>query len=123
MCRCLKGLVNGHDKISISWHLRKGDRSREITFTANHCMPHASVCAVTQPCPTLCDPMDYCPPGFSSLGFSRQGDWSGLPFPPPGDLLHPTIEPASPVSPALQADSLPPSCRRSLATCYTCGFI
>ena len=27
-----------------------------------------------------------------SMGFSRQEDWSGLPFPPPGDLLNPEIE-------------------------------
>ena len=33
--------------------------------------------------------------------------WSGLPFPLPGDLPDPGIEPASPVSSALQADSLP----------------
>ena len=36
-----------------------------------------------------------------STGFSRQEYWSGLPFPPPGDLPDPGIEPASPVSPAL----------------------
>ena len=42
-----------------------------------------------------------------SMGFSRQEYWSGLPFPPPGDLPNPGIKPASPVSPALQADSLP----------------
>ena len=38
------------------------------------------------------------------MGFSRQEYWSGLPFPPPGDLPHPEIKPASP---ALQADALP----------------
>ena len=37
-----------------------------------------------------------------SVGFSRQEYWSGLPFPSPGDLPHPGIEPRSP---ALQADS------------------
>ena len=37
----------------------------------------------------------------------RQEYWSGLPFPPPGDLPKPVIKPMSPVSPALQADSLP----------------
>ena len=37
-----------------------------------------------------------------SMGFSRQGYWSGLPFPSPGDLPYPGIEPRS----ALQADSL-----------------
>ena len=39
-----------------------------------------------------------------SMGFSRQGYWSGLPFPFPGDLPDPGIEPKSP---AFQADSLP----------------
>ena len=39
-----------------------------------------------------------------SMGFSRQGYWSGLPFPPPGDLPNPGIEPESP---ALQAGSFP----------------
>ena len=36
-----------------------------------------------------------------SVGFSRQGFWSGLPFPSPGDLPHPGIKPASLTSPAL----------------------
>jgi len=40
------------------------------------------------------------------MGFSRQEYWSGLPLPPPGDLPSPGIKPASPVSLALQADSL-----------------
>ena len=39
-----------------------------------------------------------------SVGFSRQEYWSGLPFPSPGDLLNPGVEPGSP---ALKADSLP----------------
>ena len=38
-----------------------------------------------------------------SMGFSRQGYWSGLPFPSPGDLPNPGIEPWSP---AFQADTL-----------------
>ena len=36
-----------------------------------------------------------------SMEFSRQEYWSGLPFPVPGDLLDPGIEPASLVSPVL----------------------
>ena len=36
-----------------------------------------------------------------SMGFSQQEDWSGLPFPPAGDLPDPGIEPASLTSPAL----------------------
>ena len=38
-----------------------------------------------------------------SMGFSRQEYWSGLPFPSPGDLLDPGIEPRSL---ALQAEAL-----------------
>ena len=41
-----------------------------------------------------------------SMGFSRQEYWSGLSCPSPGDLPDPGMEPASPVSPALQAYSL-----------------
>ena len=36
-----------------------------------------------------------------SMGFPKQGPWSGLPFPSPGDLPHPGMEPSSPVSSAL----------------------
>ena len=39
-----------------------------------------------------------------SMEFSRQEYWSGLPFPSPGDLPDPGIEPRSPI---LQADTLP----------------
>ena len=49
---------------------------------------------VVQPCPTLCDPME----------FSRPEYWSGQLFPSPGDLPNPGIEPRSPI---LQEDSLP----------------
>ena len=38
-----------------------------------------------------------------SMGFSRQEYWSGLPFPSPGDLPDPGIEPGSP---ALQENAL-----------------
>ena len=53
-----------------------------------------------------------------SVGFSRQEYCSGSLFPSPEDLPNPGIEPASPVSPALQVDSLPtePSGKSSLKT-------
>ena len=54
---------------------------------------------VTQSCLTLCDPMDYTVHGILQAEY-----WSGQPFPSPGDLPNPGIEPRSPV---LQADSLP----------------
>ena len=40
---------------------------------------------------------------YPSAGFSRKEYWSGLPFPSPGDLPDPGIEPGSP---ALEADPL-----------------
>ena len=36
-----------------------------------------------------------------SVKFSRQEYWNGLPYPPPGDLPDPGMEPKSPMSPAL----------------------
>ena len=50
-------------------------------------------------------PMDCSLPSSSVHGiFSKQEYWSGLPFPSPGGLPNPGIEPRSP---SLQADSLP----------------
>ena len=41
------------------------------------------------------------------MGFFRQKYWRGLPFPPPGHLTDPGVEPTSPMSPASQVDALP----------------
>ena len=57
--------------------------------------------------------MDCSPQGSSVHGISWQEYWSGLPFPPAGDLLNTGIEPASPVSPALQVGTLLLSHQRS----------
>ena len=63
---------------------------------------------ITKSCPTLVvTPWTVAPQAPLLMGFSRQEYWSGLPCLPPGDLPNPEIEPVSPVSPALQADSLP----------------
>ena len=52
--------------------------------------------------PTLCNAMDCIARQASlAVGFSSQESWSGLPFPSPGDLPNPGIEPRSPLSPAL----------------------
>ena len=56
--------------------------------------------------PTLCDPMDCSASGSSAHVIFQQEYWRGLPFPDPGDLPDPGIEPVSSASPALQADSL-----------------
>ena len=58
---------------------------------------HESESEVTQSYLPFCDPhglyVAYQSP--LSMGFSRQEYWSGLPFPPPGDLPNPGIEPGS----------------------------
>ena len=59
---------------------------------------------VTKSCPTLATPWTRACQVPLSMGFSRQEYQSGLPFPSPGHLPNPGIEPRSP---ALQADSLP----------------
>ena len=58
-------------------------------------------------CPTL-RPID-CSLPVSSVEFPRQEYWSGLPFPPPEDLLDPGIKPSSLISPALGRRVLPRS--------------
>ena len=58
---------------------------------------------VAQSCPTLCDPVDCSFQAPPSMEFSRQENWSGLPFPSPGDLPDPRIKPGSL---ALEADAL-----------------
>ena len=50
------------------------------------------------------------------MQFSRQEDWSGVPFPCPGDLPNPGIKL---VSPTLQADSLPLSHNFELGQDYS----
>ena len=64
------------------------------------------VCSVAQSCPTLGTPWTVALQAPLSMGY-----WSGLPFPPPGDLLDPGIKS---LSTAWQAASLPLSHLRSL---------
>ena len=74
----------------------------------------------------LCYPME---PGVAhqaplSMELSKQEYWSGLPFPPPGDLSNPGIKATCPVGLTLQADSLPLSYWRSPYVCmYTHMYI
>ena len=59
---------------------------------------------ITKSCLTLSTPWTVACQAPLSMEFSRQEYWGGLPFPSPGDLPNPGIEPGFP---ALQADSLP----------------
>ena len=55
---------------------------------------------------TIWAPMDCSLPDSSVHGILLEEYWSRLPFPPPGDLPDPGIEPRSPASPALQENAL-----------------
>ena len=63
------------------------------------------MCSVAQWCLSLGNPMDCiaCQTPLS-MGFLRQGYWSGLPFLPSGDLPDPGIEPMFPASPTLAGE-------------------
>ena len=61
----------------------------------------------SQSCPTLCDSMGHSCQAPLSMEFFRREASSGLPWPPPGDLLDPGIEPLSPSSPVVAGDCSP----------------
>ena len=67
---------------------------------------HAVHAELLSLCPTLCDLWTVAHEAAPSLGFPRQEYWSGWPFPSPGDLLDPGIEPAPLMSLALASGVL-----------------
>ena len=69
-------------------------------YVCMHAQSHSHVQLFVTPCTVA-----HQPP--LSMGLSWQEYWSGLPFPSPGDLPDPGIEPTPPAVPALQVDSLP----------------
>ena len=86
------------NKYSCKWRLICSDLSLEanaVTYRGMHIVVCVSVCVLTQWYLTVA-----CQPPLS-MGFPRQEYRSGLPFPSPGELPDPGIEPESPASPAL----------------------
>ena len=59
-----------------------------------HLAPHAPPSRLS-PSHSLCNPVDYSPPGSSVHGILQARRWSRLPFPSPGDLPKSGIEPGS----------------------------
>ena len=76
-------------------------------------------CLVALSCLILCKPLDITLQAPLPMGFFRQEYWSRFLFPSPGDLPDLGIIPKSPVSPALQADSLPTELLGKPIQCYT----
>ena len=97
---CLENSMNGGvwGATTSPWHCKESDTTKWLilccTCVLSRVWLFVTLWAVSSQAPL-------------SVGFSRQEYWSGLPFPSPSDLPKPGIKPASPVSPALQADSLP----------------
>ena len=80
----------GHT-ISIYFQLSKSDKVKSLSHVRLFATPRT---------------IAYQPP--PSMGFSRQECWSGLPFPPPGDLSDPGIEPPCPALAGGFSTSEPP---------------
>ena len=94
-----------------------GSRFIHLIGTEEH---SESESEVAQSCPTLCDPWTVAHQAPPSMGFSRQEYWSGVPFPSPGDLPDPGIEPRSPT---LQADALTSAPPGKLKMCSFYGWV
>ena len=95
-------------------------------YTYTHTHTYVYVCLllcmkvkvlVTQSCLTLCDPMNGRLPGSSVHGIPRWENWSGLPFPSPGDLPDPGMGPGSPSWKADSLQSEPPGKPMCVCVC------
>ena len=92
----------------ISYNLCKyPSSSRKWSISPHPLSMHSSdflskgeACGLSHVRPTV-TPQTVAHQALLSMKFSRQEYWSGLPFPPPGDLPHPGMEPTSLVSPVL----------------------
>ena len=103
-----KGLyVFGLLPIQTCFSLNFEPRSQTVSSASHgHIYPQANAftlqgsvnaCSITQSCPTLCDLMECSPPGSSIHGISPgKNTGVGWPFPSPGDLPNPAVEPGFP---------------------------
>ena len=82
------------DRFFTIWAIREAQRKPKKDWSEVKSLSHVQLFAT---------PWTVAHQAPRSMGFSRQEYWSGLPFPSPGDLTDPGIEPGSP---AVQADTL-----------------
>ena len=71
-------------------------RTHTHTHTHTHTPKKYHTCSVAKLCSILCDPRNYSPPDSSVHGISQARLLEWLPWPSPGDLPDPGIEPWSP---------------------------
>ena len=82
------------------------------------CDMYVHVCMLRCIISNSCDPMDRgLPSSYMSMGFSRQEQWSGLPYPPPGNFPNPVVKSTSP---ALASRFFTTSTTWEAHTCYDC---
>ena len=93
-----KGLKN--DQIFVCgiwlWPLKPKNWHRSWSIQYVYIIYNICICSVAQPRPIPWTPRTIAHQAPLSMEFSRQEYWSGLPFPPPGDLPNPGIKPKSP---------------------------
>ena len=113
----LKLIINKVPDLDVKYYLKKTtlfSKLNGILLTQGEEIPHAQGKGKAPPKPwkkmkslsrvrLFVTPWTVAYQAPLSMEFSREEYWSGLPFPSPGDLPHPGIEPGSP---ALQADGL-----------------
>ena len=103
-CATVYGAAVGHDWVNSNNALKK---VKLLSLSKGHRNLSAQcfICMLSH-VQFFATPWTITPLASLSMGFFRQEYWSGLPFPPPGDLPNPGIEWASAISPPLQVDSL-----------------
>jgi len=79
---------------------------------------HIQSCLTLRPHGLWSTMVHYNPQALLSMEFSRQEYWSGLPFPPPGNLPDPGIKPTSLASPALAGRFFTSSTTWEALKCY-----
>ena len=89
----------------VSFLLFTNEELYNLVFLILLCLPGTAAAKSLQSCPTLCDPRDK---AFPSLGFSRQEQWSGLPFPSPmheSEVAQSCLTPSDPMDCSLPGSS------------------
>ena len=85
--------LNGVSRVCV--HVKSFQLCLTLCNSMNY-SPEGGGGLVAKSCPTLATPWTVACQAPLSMRFSRQEYWSGLPFPSPGGLPDPGIEPRSP---------------------------
>ena len=104
-CATVYGAAVGHDWVNSNNALKKVKTQLSLSKGHRNLSAQCFICMLSH-VQFFATPWTIAPLASLSMGFFRQEYWSGVPFPPPGDLPNPGTEWASAISPPLQVDSL-----------------